>query len=85
LEEDLAIANKLAKKTQKGQPISIITKAKKSTLAMLKEHKVASKAKTCSKLLVGSVVVVLVGREVALRVMVAKTATRSIRQLLYYN
>jgi hypothetical protein len=52
---------------------------------MLKEHKVASKAKTRSKLLIGSVVVVLVGGEVALRVIVAKTVTRSIRQLLRYN
>jgi hypothetical protein len=85
LEKDLAIANELAKKTRKGQLISIIIKAKKSTLAVLKEHKVASKAKTRSKLLVGSVVVMLVGGEVALRVIVAKTATRSIRQLLRYN
>jgi hypothetical protein len=52
---------------------------------MLKEYKVASKAKTRSKLLVGSVIVVLVGGEVTLRVVVAKTATWSIRQLLRYN
>jgi hypothetical protein len=42
---------------------------------MLKEYKVASKARTRSKLLIGSVIVVLVGREVALRVVVAKTVT----------
>jgi hypothetical protein len=85
LEKDLAIANELAKKTRKGQLISIIIKAKKSTLAVLKEHKVASKAKTRSKLLVRSIIVMLVGGEVALRVIVAKTATRSIKQLSRYN
>jgi hypothetical protein len=46
---------------------------------MLKEYKVASKVRTRSKLLVGSIVVVLVGGEVVLRVVVAKTATRLIR------
>jgi hypothetical protein len=71
----LAIINELAKKARKGQLISIITKAKKFTLAVLKEYKVASKARMRSKPLVGSVVVVLVGGEVALRVIVAKTAT----------
>jgi hypothetical protein len=46
---------------------------------MLKEYKVASKVRTRGKLLVGSTVVVLVGGEAALRVVVAKTATRLIR------
>jgi hypothetical protein len=52
---------------------------------VLKEYKVASKARTRSKLLVGSIIVVLVGGEVTLRVIVAKTATRLIRLLLRYN
>jgi hypothetical protein len=52
---------------------------------MLKEYKVAIKVRTRSKLLVGSIVVVLVGREAVLRVVVTKTATWSIRQLLRYN
>jgi hypothetical protein len=42
---------------------------------MLKEYKVASKARTRGKLLVGSTIVVLVGGEAVLRVVVAKTAT----------
>jgi hypothetical protein len=49
---------------------------------VLKEHKVASKVRTRSKLLVRSVIVVLVGGEVALRVIVAKIATWLIKQLL---
>jgi hypothetical protein len=52
---------------------------------VLKEHKVASKVRTRSKLLVRSVIVVLVGGEVALRVIVAKIATWLIKQLLWYN
>jgi hypothetical protein len=52
---------------------------------VLKEHKVASKLRTRGKLLVGSVIVVLVGGKAILRVIVAKIATWSIKQLLYYN
>jgi len=52
---------------------------------VLKEHKVASKAKTRSKLLVGSAVVMLIGGKAILKVIVAKTATRLIRQPLRYN
>jgi hypothetical protein len=44
-----------------------------------KEHKIATKAITCGKLLVGNAVIILVGGETVLRVVVAKTATRSIR------
>jgi len=75
LEEDLATANKPAKKTPNAQPIGTTARAKRSTPTVSKEHKVASKARTRGKLLVGSVVVVLVGGEAALKVVVAKTAT----------
>lgn len=51
---------------------------------MLKEYKVANKARPYSKLLVRSTVVVLVEGEVVLGVVVVKTATRSIKRLLRY-
>ena len=51
---------------------------------MLKDYKVANKAKTRDKLLVYSIVVVLVEKGVVLRVVVAKTATRLIKRPLRY-
>jgi hypothetical protein len=48
---------------------------------VLKEHKVANKVRTRSKLLVRSIVEVLVGGGAILRVVVAKTATRLIKRL----
>ena len=80
LVKDLAAVNEPAQKTQKEQPNGTITKAKKSALIVSKEHKVASKARLCGKLLVRSVVVVPVEGEVASGVVVVKTATRSIKR-----
>jgi hypothetical protein len=51
---------------------------------MLKEYKVANKARTRGKLPVRSAVVVLVEGGAILRVVVAKTATRLIKRLLRY-
>jgi len=80
LAKDLAAANKPAQKTRKEQPNGTVTKAKKSALIVLKEHKVANKARPRSKLLVQSAVVVLAEGEVTSGVVVAKTATRSIKK-----
>lgn len=84
LAKDLAAANKPAQKTRKEQPNGTVTKAKKSALIVSKEHKVANKARPCSKLLVRSAVVVPVEGEVASGVVVAKTATRLIKRLSRY-
>ena len=72
--------NKPAQKTRKEQLNGTVTKAKKSALNASKEHKVANKARPCSKLLVRSTVVVPVEGEVASGVVVAKTETRSIKR-----
>jgi hypothetical protein len=80
LAKDLAVVNKPAQKTRKEQPNGTVTKAKKSALIVSKEHKVANKARPRGKLPVRSAVVVLVEGEVASGVVVAKTATRSIKR-----
>ena len=80
LAKDLAAANKPAQKTRKEQPNGTVTKAKKSALIVSKEHKVANKARPRGKLPVRSVVVVPAEEEVTSGVVVAKTATRSIKK-----
>ena len=89
LAKDLAASNKPAQKTQKEQPNGTVTKAKKSALIVSKEHKVANKARPRGKLPVRRAVVVPVEGEVASGVVVAKTATRSIKRpsryvIIYY-
>jgi hypothetical protein len=80
LAKDLAAANKPTQGTQKEQPNGTVTKAKISAPIVSKEHKVANKARPRGKLPVRSAVVVPVEGEVTSRVVVGKTATRSIKR-----
>jgi uncharacterized protein YpuA (DUF1002 family) len=77
---DLKIANLVAKRTLKAQAKLVAPKAKKSTPAMLKARKTLGKAKQALKSLVKRVVRASIIEGVASRVMVKKTATRTIRE-----